>query len=213
MLFVQSRRSSCKPEERTLYFLRNGSIILDIKSIKAAIEAVLFASGEPVPIERLAQALETDKATVQKILALMMEERDAESFGVEIIRVDDCYQMATKSSLAQYIRFVLDIRRNLPLTPAAMETLAIIAYRQPVTKGYIEQVRGVDSGGIVSSLETKGLVEERGRLDAAGRPILYGTTLNFLRCFGLKTLNDLPQIDEPKAAEDFEQADMQDHSA
>lgn len=186
---------------------------MDIKSIKAAIEAVLFASGEPVPVERLVQALEIDRTTVQKILTLMMEEREAEGFGVEIIRTDDSYQMTTKSDYAQYVRSVLDIRRNLPLSPAAMETLAIIAYRQPVTKGYIEQVRGVDSGGIVSSLESKGLVEERGRLDAAGRPILYGTTLNFLRCFGLKTLNDLPLIDDSKSEENAEQEDEQDFSA
>lgn len=186
---------------------------MNIKSLKAAIEAVLFASGEPVPVDRLAQALETDKTTVQKVLTLMAEEREADSFGVNIIKIDDSYQMATKSSYAKYIRSVMDIRRNMPLSPAAMETLAIIAYNQPVTKGYIEQVRGVDSSGIVSSLDAKGLVEERGRLDAAGRPILYGTTLNFLRCFGLKTLNDLPQIsekDDLSGAEDFSDAGKSD---
>lgn len=167
---------------------------MDIKHVKAAIEAVLFASGEPVPIERLAQAIEIDRATLQKILSLMTEEREASNFGVNIIKVDDSYQLATKPEYAQNIRNAMDIRRNMPLSPAAMETLAIIAYNQPVTKGYIEQVRGVDSGGIVSTLESKGIVEERGRLDVPGRPILYGTTLNFLRCFGLKTLNDLPKV-------------------
>ena len=185
---------------------------MNIKSTKAAIEAVLFASGEPVPVERLAQALETDKPTVQKILTMMMEEREAEDFGVEIIRADDCYQMATKSGYASQIRQIQEIRRNQPLSPASMETLAIIAYNQPVTKGYIEQVRGVDSSGIVSSLEAKGLIEERGRLDAAGRPILYGTTLNFLRCFALKSLNDLPSIEDLKTEEDWEDNE-QDHSA
>lgn len=168
---------------------------MELKHLEAAIEAVLFASGEPVPADRLAQALETDRATVQKLLSLMMEKREAENFGVEIIRVDDCYQMATKLDYAGPIHRAMDIRRNLPLTPAAMETLAIIAYNQPVTKGYIEKVRGVDSGGTVSSLEAKGLIEERGRLDVPGRPILYGTTLNFLRCFNLKTLNDLPKVE------------------
>ncbi len=167
---------------------------MDISHVEAAIEAVLFASGEPVPVDRLAQAIETDKTTVQKIISLMIEKREAKGFGVSIIKIDDCYQMATKPEFAQNIRSAMDIRRNMPLSPAAMETLSIIAYNQPVTRGYIEQVRGVDSGGIVSTLETKGLVEERGRLDVPGRPILYGTTLNFLRSFGLKTLNDLPKI-------------------
>jgi segregation and condensation protein B len=175
---------------------------MDITQVEAAIEAVLFASGEPVPADRLAQALETDKLTVQKILSLMMEKREAGGFGVSIIKIDDCYQMATKPEYAQYIRNAMEMRRNMPLSNAAMETLAIIAYNQPVTKGYIEQVRGVDSGGIVSMLDSKGLVEERGRLDVPGRPILYGTTLNFLRCFGLKTINDLPPVkDEDNPAE------------
>jgi segregation and condensation protein B len=176
---------------------------LEISYVEAEIEAVLFASGEPVPVDRLAQALETDRLTIQKILSLMIEKREADGFGVSIIKADDCYQMVTKPEYARQIRNAMDIRRNMPLSSAAMETLAIIAYNQPVTKGYIEQVRGVDSGGIVSTLETKGLVEERGRLDVPGRPILYGTTLNFLRSFGLKTLADLPQV----ADEDAETAD------
>ncbi|HEX2938309.1 MAG TPA: SMC-Scp complex subunit ScpB [Ruminiclostridium sp.] len=168
---------------------------MEIKHVKAAIEAVLFASGEPIQIDRLAQTLETDKNTVQKIISIMTEEREAEEFGTNIIKIDDCYQLITKPEYSHNIRNAIDQKRNMPLSPAAMETLAIIAYNQPVTRGYIEQVRGVDSGGIVSSLESKGLVEERGRLDVPGRPILYGTTLNFLRCFGLKTLNDLPRVD------------------
>lgn len=169
---------------------------MDIKKLEAAVEALLFASGEPIPIERMAQVLGADKTTLQKVLTIMAEKREGEDFGVSIIRVDDSYQMATKSEFADYIRGALDLKRNLPLSPAAMETLAIIAYNQPVTKGYIEQVRGVDSSGIVSTLSAKGLVEERGRLDVPGRPILYGTTLDFLRCFGLKSLGDLPKIEE-----------------
>lgn len=175
---------------------------MDISQVEAAIEAVLFTSGEPVSADRLAQTLETDKHTIQKILSLMMEKREDACFGVEIIKLDDSYQMVTKSEYSQYIHKAMDIKRNIPLSNAAMETLAIIAYNQPVTKGYIEQVRGVDSSGIVSSLDAKGLIEERGRLDVPGRPILYGTTLNFLRCFGLKSINDLPPIkDEDNPAE------------
>lgn len=167
---------------------------MNIKQLKGAIEAVLFASGDPVSLDRLSQALEIDKDTIQKLVSIMMEEREAENSGISIIKIDDSYQMATKPQYSRYIKKLLDQRRNIPLSQAAMETLAIIAYNQPVTKGYIEQVRGVDSGGVVSSLVEKGLVEERGRLDVPGRPILYGTTLNFLRCFGLRTLNDLPRV-------------------
>jgi segregation and condensation protein B len=167
---------------------------MEIKQMEAAVEAVLFASGEPMPAEKLAQVIGTDKATLHKVVANMSDKREEMPFGVRIIIADDSYQMVTKPEFSTMIRSALDMRRNMPLSPAAMETLAIIAYNQPVTKGYIEQVRGVDSGGIVSSLEGKRLVEERGRLDVPGRPILYGTTLDFLRCFGLKTLNDLPKV-------------------
>lgn len=168
---------------------------MEIKQLKAAIEAILFSSGDPVSIEKLSQITGTDKDTVNKIISIMAEERENKEYGVSIIRLDDCCQLAAKPEYAHYIRSLAEQRRNMPLTPASMETLAIIAYNQPVTKSYIEQVRGVDSSGTVSSLEKKGLIEERGRLDIPGRPILYGTTLNFLRSFGLKTLNDLPHVD------------------
>jgi segregation and condensation protein B len=172
---------------------------MNISHVEAAIEAILFSSGDPVPIDRLAETLDIDKQTVQKILTLMIEKREAENFGVKIIKINDCCQMVTKPEFAPQIRRIMDIKRNIPLSNAAMETLAIIAYNQPVTKGYIEQVRGVDSGGVVSSLVSKQLVEERGRLDVPGRPILYGTTLNFLRCFGLKSINDLPEIKDTES--------------
>lgn len=167
---------------------------MDITQVGAAIEAMLFASGEPVSAERLAESLETDKPTVQKIISLLMEKMDSDAFGITIIKIDNCYQMITKKKYAKYIRSVLETRRNLPLSNASMESLSIIAYNQPVTRGYIEKVRGVDSSGTVSLLESKGLIEERGRLDIPGRPIVYGTTLNFLRCFGLKSIKDLPSI-------------------
>lgn len=167
---------------------------MDITQVGSAIEAMLFASGEPVSAERLAESLETDKHTVQKIISLLMEKMDSDSFGITIVKLDNTYQMVTKKKYAKYVRNVLETRRNLPLSNASMETLSIIAYNQPVTRGYIEKVRGVDSSGTVSLLEAKGLIEERGRLDIPGRPIVYGTTLNFLRCFGLKSIKDLPSI-------------------
>lgn len=174
---------------------------MDIKSTEAAAEAILFASGEPVELERLAQALEVDKSTVQKILHNMAERINGGSGGLQLLHIDDAWQLATRAEYAPAVKRALDIRRNMPLSPAAMEVLSIIAYHQPVTRGYIEQVRGVDSSGIVASLCSKGLVEERGRLDVPGRPVLYGTTLDFLRCFGLKSLNDLPEIEQLPEAE------------
>lgn len=174
---------------------------MDIKSTEAAAEAILFASGEPVELERLAQALEVDKSTVQKILHNMAERINGGSGGLQLLHIDDAWQLATRAEYAPAVKRALDIRRNMPLSPAAMEVLSIIAYNQPVTRGYIEQVRGVDSSGIVASLCSKGLVEERGRLDVPGRPVLYGTTLDFLRCFGLKSLNDLPEIEQLPEAE------------
>lgn len=168
---------------------------MDIKEVGAAVEAMLFASGEPVSVERLAQALETEKSTIQNIISILMEKWDNPSFGIEIIKIENSYQMITKREHSKYVKFILDTKRNIPLSNAAMETLAIIAYNQPVTKSYIEKVRGVDSSGIVSLLDSKGLIEERARLDVPGRPISYGTTLNFLRCFGLRSINDLPPIE------------------
>jgi segregation and condensation protein B len=169
---------------------------MEINKIEGAVEALLFASGEPIPVERMSQVLGVDRNTLIKILTIMSEKRCDDAYGIQIIRLDDSYQMTAKPQFADYIRSALDIKRNTPLSSAAMETLAIIAYNQPVTKGYIEQVRGVDSSGIVSSLCAKGLVEERGRLDVPGKPILYGTTIDFLRCFSLKSLEDLPEISE-----------------
>lgn len=175
---------------------------MNIQQIEAAIEAILFASGNAVSQERIAAAAGVDTETVRKILNSMTEKRNAENSGLKIIRLSGSYQMVTKEEYAVQIRAALDMHRNAPLSAAAMETLAIIAYNQPVTRGYIERVRGVDSSGIVSSLEAKELIEERGRLDVPGRPILYGTTLNFLRCFGLKSINELPKVEGMEPTEE-----------
>ncbi|ADU27642.1 SMC-Scp complex subunit ScpB [Ethanoligenens harbinense] len=157
----------------------------------AKLEAVLFASGEPVPVARLAAALEADVPAVWK-LADALEKALAKS-GVCLLRLEDSLQLATRAECAEAVHKALDMRRDTPLSSAAMEVLAVVAYRQPVTKSYIEQVRGVDCGGVLSSLTAKGLLDECGRLEVPGRPILYGTTANFLRCFGLSSLDDLPQ--------------------
>ena len=167
---------------------------MDIKTAQAAIEAILFASGDPVPVERLADALEMDKQTVRKLAAALAENVNSGGGGLFVAHMDDAYQLTTRAEYAPLIRRALEIRRNTPLSQAAMEALAVVAYSQPVTKGYIEEVRGVDCSGIISTLLNRGLIEERGRLEVPGRPILYGTTENFLRCFGLTTLKDLPEV-------------------
>ena len=169
---------------------------MEITQAQAAIEAVLFASGDPVSADKLAEVLEMDKPTLLKLLTLMIEKRQSEDSGLCIVRMDDTYQLCTKECFSAQIRGVLEQRRNVPLSQAAMEILAIVAYNQPVTKGFIEQIRGVDSSGVVSSLVAKGLIEEKGRLELPGRPLLYGTTENFLRCFHLSSLAELPPVQQ-----------------
>lgn len=161
-------------------------------------EAVLFASAEPVATDKLAEILEIDKSTIEKIIHNLASRRNEKESGLKIVREENCWQLVTKAEFAPYVRKALEIRRNAPLTQAAMEVLSIVAYNQPVTKGYLEQVRGVDCSGTVNSLVQKDLIEERGRLDVPGKPIVYGTTLNFLKCFGLQSIHELPKIEEPE---------------
>ncbi len=172
---------------------------MEIRELQATIEAVLFASGEPVAIDKLADVLEIDKATAIKLADNLMERLDQEERGVCILKLEDKYQMCSKPQYGEPIRKMMDIRRNVPLSPASMEVLAIVAYNQPVTKSFVEQIRGVDCSGVLSSLVTKGLLEEKGRLELPGRPLLYGTTANFLRCFGISSLDDLPPLPEKES--------------
>ena len=163
---------------------------------RAAIEAILFASGEPLEITRIAEALESDVDTVRGFLFEIGASLDSRGSGIALLRLGDKYQLCSRVEYAPLIRAVLDIKKNIPLSNAALEVLAVVAYNQPVTKAYVEQVRGVDCSGVVNTLCQKGLLEERGRLDLPGRPLLYGTTPNFLRCFCLTTLADLPELPE-----------------
>ena len=167
---------------------------MEINDIKSTIEAILFASGEPVSVGKLAEVLAIDRATVRRIAELLIDEYDDR--GLSVVWLEDSLQICTKSKYADVIRAVLEQKRNMPLSQAALEALAVIAYNQPVTKGYIEQVRGVDSSGVTNSLLEKGLIEERGRMDVPGKPILYGTSLLFLKCFELSSLKELPKIDD-----------------
>ena len=166
----------------------------NIKSAEAAIEAVLFASGEPVSVKRLSEAVEVEEETVYKICKTLQDRLNEEESGVCLMEMNDCFQMCSKPEFADIIKKALEIKKNVPLSQAAMEVLAVIAYNQPVTKGFIERVRGVDSSQTVNNLVEKGLVEEAGRLEVPGRPISYRTSLNFLRCFGLSGLDKLPPL-------------------
>ena len=174
---------------------------MEIKEVKEAIQAILFASGDPISIDRIAQALDIDKQTVTKVLLALIDEFE-EKTGLCIVRLNDEYQMCAKPRYSDYIRRVMDIRRHIPLSPAAMEVLAIVAYNQPVTKAFVEQIRGVDCTGSMASLCAKNLIEEKGRLELPGRPLLYGTTLNFLKCFGISSIDELPPLEvKAKGAE------------
>ncbi len=167
---------------------------MEINQYKARIEAVLFASGEPVSAVRLAELLEIEEETVYQVVTMMKDDYDAEERGILLVELGESFQLATKDRYAGLARSALEIRRNTPLSQAAMEVLSIIAYNQPVTKSFVEQVRGVESGQIVNNLAEKGLVEEAGRLEVPGRPISYRTTLQFLRCFGISSLEQLPPL-------------------
>lgn len=161
--------------------------------VKAA-EAALFAYGGAIPFEKLAEAIGAEPRDVPKILAAMAPRY--EDTSLEVLSLDGHAQLVTRNEYADIVRKTLEIRRNQPLSRAALEVLAIIAYNQPCTRSLVDKVRGVESPSVVLSLCDKGLIEEKGRLDAPGRPMLYGTTPVFLRTFGLETIDDLNEVPE-----------------
>lgn len=160
----------------------------------AKIEAILFACGEPIELERLAAGLSLDKAAVREQLLAYQQTLEQNDRGLTLLFLDEMVQLSTKPAYADLVSGVIAMKKNIPLSPAAMEVLAVIAYNQPVTKSFVEQVRGVESGQVVNNLVEKGLVEEAGRLNLPGRPIAYRTTVHFLRCFGLESLSQLPAL-------------------
>ena len=159
-----------------------------------AFEAVLFSGGEPLSIERFSQVFDISPERVVEVMEALSKKLALNDRGVGLVRMENTYQLATKKDYAGYIKKMFDIKRRTPLSPAALEVLAVVAYNQPVTKSFIEQVRGVDCSGVVTTLVEKGLIEERGRLELPGKPLLYGTTKNFLRCFGISDLTELPPL-------------------
>ncbi len=154
--------------------------------------AVIFASGEPISLRRLSETFDVEPQIITKTAELL--EKSLDNSPLELLTLDNTYQLCTKKQYAEHIKKAFDIKRKTPLSSAAFEVLAVIAYNQPVTKSFIEQVRGVDCSGVVTTLIEKELVEERGRLELPGRPLLYGTTKNFLRCFNLSSLDELPEL-------------------
>lgn len=167
---------------------------MDLEKIEASIEAVLFTMGESVEAEKIAAAIEQDIETTKKIIHNMMDKYNAADRGIKIIELDDSFQMCTKTEYYETLIKVASQPKKYVLTDALLETLAIIAYKQPVTKLEIEKIRGVNSDHSVSRLVEYGLAAEVGRLDAPGRPMLLGTTEEFLRTFGVQSIDELPQI-------------------
>lgn len=169
-----------------------------IGSLEAAIEAILYAAGYPISYTKLSDVLGISVKEVKKLVRLMVEKYNSaeNDHGITLLSFEDSCQFCTKEQYAPYIREALGIRRGGNLSASSMEVLAIVAYNQPVTRAFIDTVRGVDSAYAVSSLLDKELIAATGRLDAPGRPMLYGTTEKFLRVFGINSLSELPEVGE-----------------
>lgn len=174
---------------------------MEIDKKKAVIEAILFAAGKEVNKKELMSVLEISEDELDAIISVMQEEYKHENRGIEIIKVEDSYQLATKKDLYEYLYQIFDKRNKPNLSQAALETLAIIAYNPKITRAEIESIRGVNSDGTMYKLLEYDLIESVGKLDAPGRPTMYSTTSNFLKMFGLNSLNDLPDLPKYKLDE------------
>ena len=172
---------------------------MELKEIESAIEGILFAAGEPVGVERLCLALEIDRDTADAVCRRLADQYSYERRGIRLLRLDNSYQLCSAPEYAGPIRKAFESRRPARLSQPALEVLAIIAYYQPATRAYVDQIRGVDSSYTISLLLERDLIEESGRLAVPGRPILYRTTRNFLRSFGLGSLDELPELPDATA--------------
>ena len=167
---------------------------LDLREVEAAVEAILFAAGEPLPIERICLALDLDRPTAEQVLQKLGDHYAYERRGIRLVRMEDCYQLCSSPDYADLIRKAFEIRKTARLSQPALEVLTIVAYYQPTTRAYVDQVRGVDSSYTVGLLLERGFIEECGRLQVPGRPRLYRTTKKFLRDFHLSSLEELPEM-------------------
>ena len=181
---------------------------MELTDNQRAIEAILFAAGEPVGAERMALAIGIDPETVHREAKALMDELSFSRRGLRILALEDAYQMVSAGEQSEVITRALETRKPPRLSASALETLTVIAYYQPTTKAFVEQIRGVDSSYSITGLLNKKLIEERGRLAVPGRPILYGTTPDFLRTFGLSSLEELPEADLPTGNIDPEQLEI-----
>lgn len=183
---------------------------LEQKDIKSALEAILFAAGEPIGADRLCLALELDRNTVDELCKQLADEYSYERRGIRLLRLGESYQLCSAPEYADRIRKAFERRKPPQLSQPALEVLTIIAYFQPTTRAYVEQVRGVDSSYTVNLLLERGLIEEAGRLAVPGRPTLFRTTERFLRCFSLSSLDELPPLpqtgEEAKLSQELQQA-------
>lgn len=174
------------------------------KNIECALEAILFSLGEAVEVERIAEALEVNEDEVIKAFNSLKGKYEKEKRGIRLIEIENSFQMCSNSDYYEYIQKVSQTKKQAGLSSAALETLSIIAYNQPVTKATMDFIRGVDCSYSVTRLLERGFIDELGRAETPGRPILYGTTQEFLRCFGLKSLEDLPPLPEKEMLEEEE---------
>ena len=184
---------------------------MELKELEGAIEGILFAAGDPVPVDRICFALEQDKETVDSVCQRLADQYSYERRGVRLVKLDNSWQMCSAPEYADHIRKTLESRKPAKLSQPALEVLSIIAYFQPVTRAYIEQIRGVDSSYTVGLLLERDLICEAGRLSVPGRPMQFRTTKNFLRSFGLTSLDDLPEL--PSATQEGVQMTLELESA
>lgn len=176
--------------------------MLEEKEIKAIIEALLFIWGDPLSLKDISNILEISEKKAEIILKDMIDEFDFNRRGIKIIRIKNSYQLCTRPEHYPWISKLSQQKDSKSLSTAALETLSIIAYRQPITKNEIDAVRGVKSDRVIETLINRNLVEEKGRLEKTGKPIIYGTTDEFLRYFGLESLADLPELGKFEAVEE-----------
>ena len=174
----------------------------EIKNPVAAIEAIMFAAGYPMKYEKLAEVLGLTPSEVKRYVSELCEKYNTDEYGIMILMFPETCQFCTKEQHLPLIKEALGIKRGGNLSNSSMEVLAIVAYNQPVTRSFVDLVRGVDSNYAMNSLIDKGLIENCGRLDAPGRPMLYGTTDKFLRVFGISSVNELPEIEILRASEE-----------
>ncbi len=167
---------------------------MELKELESAIEGILFAAGDPVPVERICLALEQDRETVDSVCQSLADQYSYDRRGIRLVHMETSWQMCSAPEQADYVRKVLESRKPARLSQPALEVLSIIAYFQPVTRAYIEQIRGVDSSYTVGLLLERNLICEAGRLNVPGRPMQFRTTKTFLRSFGLTKLDDLPEL-------------------